>query len=89
MVSHWIKGERLVLVKGKVDVQRSDALLMTSLDPRRGGANGGPALWADAIRAASLTDAQIERLTRAAVTAAVLAIIREIATIAGAPAERQ
>jgi hypothetical protein len=88
MVTHWARTGRLAILDGKVDVVASDALLMASLDSRRGGPSGGPLNWADAIRADSLTDSQVERLARVAISAAVLALVREIAGIAGTPAER-
>ncbi len=40
MVTHWIKGDRLVLVDGMVDVVKSDAALAATMDPARGGKGG-------------------------------------------------
>ena len=89
-MSHWTKTGRLVLVDGKVDIARSDALLMTSLDARRGGAEGGPLRWAEAIRTSALTSEQIEHLIRVAMRAAVSALIGELNTkCAGGPVERR
>jgi hypothetical protein len=40
MVTHWTKAGRIVIVEGKVDLDKSDAALAASMDQARGGKGG-------------------------------------------------